>query len=169
MNCGIATDFSTPHNVPYSGTSVQQTCPTFTTLYHVQSCVQYLFVTNSITATFKPQNIYSLVWKLSINRECETVTVWKFSPPFYHNSTHFPIPFNTLPQPLHIHQTRSAHWIAAQYLVLCDGLTDGHGFILCCGLVISGAALLLDGNQTDSFTLKGGLHRATGWGVECCD
>ena len=29
------------------------------------------------------------------------------------------------------------------------------------GLVISGAALQLDGNQTDSFTMKGGLDKAT--------
>jgi len=28
-------------------------------------------------------------------------------------------------------------------------------------LAISGAALQLDGNQTDSFTLKGGLDKAT--------
>jgi hypothetical protein len=28
-------------------------------------------------------------------------------------------------------------------------------------LAISGAALQLDGNKTDSFTLKGGLHKAT--------
>jgi hypothetical protein len=28
-------------------------------------------------------------------------------------------------------------------------------------LAISGAALQLDGNQTDSFTLKAGLHKAT--------
>jgi hypothetical protein len=28
-------------------------------------------------------------------------------------------------------------------------------------LAISGAALQLDGKQTDSFTLKGGLHKAT--------
>jgi len=28
-------------------------------------------------------------------------------------------------------------------------------------LAISGAALQLDGNQTDSFTLKGGLYKAT--------
>jgi hypothetical protein len=34
---------------------------------------------------------------------------------------------------------------------------------LCCvvGLVISGAALQLDGNQADSFTLKGGLYKTT--------
>jgi hypothetical protein len=90
---------------------------------------------------------------------------------------------------MHTQQTRSAHWTAAQYLVLCDGLTDGHCFMLCCGLVISGATLQRDGNQTDSVTVKGGLTERpaeggnvvtntadssdrfieTGCGGKCCD
>jgi hypothetical protein len=40
-------------------------------------------------------------------------------------------------------------------------LTEGHFFQLCCGLAIIAAALQLDGNQTDSFTLKGVLDKAT--------
>ena len=46
-------------------------------------------------------------------------------------------------------------------MVPCDGLTEGHFFQLVVALAISGAALQLDGNQTDSFTLKGGLDKAT--------
>ena len=46
-------------------------------------------------------------------------------------------------------------------MVLSDGLTEGHFFQLCCGFGINGAALQLDGNRTDSFTLKGGLDKAT--------
>jgi hypothetical protein len=40
-------------------------------------------------------------------------------------------------------------------VVLCDGLTEGNLCVV--ALVISGAALQLDGNQTESFRLKGGL------------
>jgi len=45
----------------------------------------------------------------------------------------FPYPLELIPQPLYIQQTRSAHSITAQYVVLCDGLTEGHFFQLCCG------------------------------------
>jgi len=44
-------------------------------------------------------------------------------------------------------------------MVLCDGLTEGHFCVV--ALAIIGAALQLNGNQTDSFTLKGGLDKAT--------
>jgi hypothetical protein len=40
-------------------------------------------------------------------------------------------------------------------------LTEGHTFSWVVALVIRVAALQLDGNQTDSFTLKGGLDKAT--------
>jgi len=60
-------------------------------------------------------------------------------------------------------KTRSAHSITAQYMVLCCRLTEGHFFQLVVALANSGAALQLDGNQTDSFTLKGGLDKATNW------
>jgi hypothetical protein len=33
--------------------------------------------------------------------------------------------------------------------------------MFCYDLVINGAALQQDGNQTDSFTIKGGLHKTT--------
>jgi len=51
--------------------------------------------------------------------------------------------------------------IKAQYLVPSDGLTEGHSFSCAVAVAISGAALQLDGNQTDSFTLKGRLDKAT--------
>jgi len=53
----------------------------------------------------------------------------------------------------------SAHWITAQYLVLYDGLTAGHLYVV--ALAISSAALQLGGNQTDSFAMKGGWDKAT--------
>ena len=46
-------------------------------------------------------------------------------------------------------------------MVLCDGLTEGHFFQLYCGFDYQRCSLQLDGNQTDSFTLKGGLDKAT--------
>ena len=46
-------------------------------------------------------------------------------------------------------------------MVLCYRLMGGHFFQLVVALANSGAALQLDGNQTDSFTLKGGLDKAT--------
>jgi len=52
-------------------------------------------------------------------------------------------------------------WITAQYTVLCGGLTEGNFFSCVVVWAISGVALQLDGNQTDSFTLKGGLDTAT--------
>jgi hypothetical protein len=56
-----------------------------------------------------------------------------------------------LPWPLFIQQAQSAHSIT----------TQGHLFQFCVALVISGVALELDGNQTDSFILKGGMDKAT--------
>ena len=44
-----------------------------------------------------------------------------------------PIYSNRIPLLLHTQQTQSAHPITAQYMVLCDGLTEGHFFQLCCG------------------------------------
>ena len=38
---------------------------------------------------------------------------------------------------------------------------EGHFCVV--ALAISGAALKLDGNQTDSFTLEGGLDKVTTW------
>jgi hypothetical protein len=46
-------------------------------------------------------------------------------------------------------------------MVPCDGLTEGTSVCCVVALAISGAALQLGGNQTDSFTLKGGLEKAT--------
>jgi len=46
-------------------------------------------------------------------------------------------------------------------MVLCDVLMGGHFCLLFVALAISGVALHLEGNRTDSFTLKGGLDRAT--------
>ena len=60
-----------------------------------------------------------------------------------------------------IQQTRSAHTTAAQCMALCDVLTEGHSLSCVVAVAISGAALQLDGNQTDSFTLKGRLDKAT--------
>ena len=37
-------------------------------------------------------------------------------------------------------------------MVLCDGLTEGTSVCSVVALAISGAALQLDGNRTDSFT-----------------
>jgi hypothetical protein len=77
-----------------------------------------------------------------------------------------------LPLPLFIKQNWSAHPITTHYLVQSYGLTEGHFFQLCQRLAISSAALQLDGNQTDSYTLNGGLDKVTTsanlqqWGCE---
>jgi hypothetical protein len=52
---------------------------------------------------------------------------------------------NQLPQPLFIQQTRSAHWIAAQYLVLCDGLMEGYFFQLCHHMLLLAFVIVLGG------------------------
>jgi hypothetical protein len=52
---------------------------------------------------------------------------------------------------------------------------EGHFFQFCYGFGYQHAALLLDGNQNDSFTLKGGLDKPppqpaySRKGVKCCD
>ena len=57
-----------------------------------------------------------------------------------------------------------------QFLSVLHGITAtfklwncvmGHFFSCVVALAVSSAALQLDGNQTDSFTLKGGLDKAT--------
>jgi hypothetical protein len=44
-------------------------------------------------------------------------------------------------------------------VVPSDGLTEGHFCVVV--LAISSAALQLDGNRVDSFTMKEGLEKAT--------
>ena len=90
--------------------------------------------------------------------EYEKPTVWKVR----HNpSLCLCTQTNTLTA---VHSTnRSAHSITAQYQVPSDGWRKASSFRCVVALAISGAALQLDGNQTDSFTLKGGLDKATTW------